>query len=153
MRLLIIGSLNGQIGAASKIAISRGASVSHTPDIESALASLRSGQGADMIMTDVELDIAALVSSLVSERINVPVVGCGIGNDPSDAVRAIKAGAKEYIPLPPDAELIAAVLQAVTEEKYANHLSRSENVGCSRSGASGSPERSEHIGHRRVGHR
>jgi DNA-binding NtrC family response regulator len=67
-------------------------------------------------MTDVELDIAALVTSLNSERINVPVVGCGIGNDSSDAVRAIKAGAKEYIPLPPDAELIAAVLQAVTEE-------------------------------------
>ncbi len=116
MRLLIIGSLNGQIGAASKIAISRGASVSHAPDINSALASLRSGQGADMVMTDVQFDIAALVSSLKSERINVPVVGCGIGNDPSDAVRAIKAGAKEYIPLPPDAELIAAVLQAVTED-------------------------------------
>jgi len=31
-------------------------------------------------------------------------------------VRAIRAGAKEYVPLPPDAELIAAVLQAVTEE-------------------------------------
>ena len=29
---------------------------------------------------------------------------------------AICAGAKEYVPLPPDAELIAAVLQAVTEE-------------------------------------
>ena len=116
MRLLIIGSLNGQIGAASKIAISRGASVSHAPDIDSALESLRSGQGADMIMTDVQLDIAALVSSLESERIIVPVVGCGIGNDPADAVRAIKAGAKEYIPLPPDAELIAAVLQAVTED-------------------------------------
>jgi two-component system response regulator FlrC len=116
MRLLIIGSLNGQIGAASKIAISRGATVSHTADTESALALLRSGQGADMIMTDVQLDIAALVSSLRSERISVPVVGCGIGNDPADAVRAIKAGAKEYIPLPPDAELIAAVLQAVTED-------------------------------------
>jgi DNA-binding NtrC family response regulator len=69
-----------------------------------------------MIMIDVQLDIAALVASLSSERIIVPVVGCGVGNDSSDAVRAIKAGAKEYIPLPPDAELIAAVLQAVTEE-------------------------------------
>lgn len=117
MRLLIIGSLNGQIGAASKIAISRGATVSHVPDIDGALASLRSGQGADMIMIDVQLDIGALVASLHSERINVPVVGCGVGNNPSDAVRAIKAGAKEYIPLPPDAELIAAVLEAVTEDR------------------------------------
>ncbi|MBP0650338.1 sigma 54-interacting transcriptional regulator, partial [Mycobacterium tuberculosis] len=33
------------------------------------------------------------------------------------AVDAIRAGAKEYIPLPPDAELIAAVLAAVAEEQ------------------------------------
>lgn len=31
-------------------------------------------------------------------------------------MKAIQDGAKEYIPLPPDAELIAAVLEAVTEE-------------------------------------
>ena len=116
MRLLIIGSLNGQIGAASKLAMSRGATVSQAPDIQSALSSLRAGQGADMIMADVQLDIASLVASLAAERIIVPVVGCGIGNDPADAVRAIKAGAKEYIPLPPDADMIAAVLEAVTEE-------------------------------------
>jgi DNA-binding NtrC family response regulator len=34
-------------------------------------------------------------------------------------VRAIKAGAKEYIPLPPDAQLIASVLEAVTAESHA----------------------------------
>jgi len=130
MRLLIIGSLNGQIGSASKIAISRGASVSHSPDIESALASLRAGQGADMIMADVQLDIAALIASLTAERFNVPVVGCGIGNDPQDAVRAIKAGAREYIPLPPDAAMIAAVLEAVTEENTTiiYHDPKMENV-------------------------
>jgi two-component system, response regulator FlrC len=116
MRLLIIGSLNGQIGAASQIAISRGAKVSHAADIDLALESLRSGKGADMIMADARLDIARLIANLTAERINVPVVGCGIGNDAAEAVRAIKAGAREYIPLPPDADLIAAVLEAVTEE-------------------------------------
>jgi DNA-binding NtrC family response regulator len=34
-------------------------------------------------------------------------------------VQAIRAGAKEYLPLPPDAELIAAVLEAVAEENHA----------------------------------
>ncbi|MFT5440049.1 MAG: two-component system response regulator FlrC [Alphaproteobacteria bacterium] len=116
MRLLIVGSLNGQIGAASQIAISRGAKVSHAADIDLALESLRSGNGADMIMADASLDIARLITNLTAERINVPVVGCGIGNDAAEAVRAIKAGAREYIPLPPDADLIAAVLEAVTEE-------------------------------------
>jgi DNA-binding NtrC family response regulator len=70
-------------------------------------------------MVDVRLDIRKLVDSLASERICVPVVACGIGNDQAAAVAAIRAGAKEYVPLPPDAELIAAVLEAVTEESSA----------------------------------
>ena len=47
----------------------------------------------------------------------MPVVACGIGTDAAAAVRAIRAGAKEYIPLPPDAELIAAVLAAVADDE------------------------------------
>ena len=119
MRLLIVGPLNGQIGAASQIALSRGAKVAHVDDIDGALHTLRSGKGADLVMADVRLDIGKLVEHLASERISVPVVGCGMGNDSDGAVRAIRAGAKEYIPLPPDASLIAAVLEAVTEENSA----------------------------------
>jgi DNA-binding NtrC family response regulator len=119
MRLIIIGSLNGQIGAASQVAISRGAKVAHAEDIEAALQALRSGQGADLVMIDVRLDIRYLVKSLESERISVPVVACGTSNDASAAAEAIRAGAKEYIPLPPDPELIAAVLEAVTAESSA----------------------------------
>ncbi len=116
MRLLIIGSLEGYIGAASKIAMSRGAKVSHADSVDKALVALRSGQGADLVMIDVKLDVGGFIGSLRSERISVSVVACGIGNDTSAAVNAIKVGAKEYIPLPPDAELIAAVLEAVAEE-------------------------------------
>ncbi len=53
---------------------------------------------------------------LVRERFNLPVVACGVQSDKEAAVRAIKAGAKEYIPLPPNEDLIAAVLEAITEE-------------------------------------
>ncbi|MEO5373486.1 MAG: sigma-54 dependent transcriptional regulator [Alphaproteobacteria bacterium] len=119
MRLLIIGSLGGQIGAASRIAIDRGAKVTHVGDVAAALEVLRSGQGADLVMVDVKLDIKALVDSLVSERIVIPVVACGIATDAQSAVRAIRAGAREYIPLPPDPTLIAAVLSAVTAESHA----------------------------------
>lgn len=119
MRLLIIGSLNGQIGTASKIAIGHGAKVVHANDIDAALQALRSGQGADLVMIDDKLEISRLISSLASERINMPVVACGLGNDTKTAVAAIRAGAQEYIPLPPDAALIAAVLEAVTEESSA----------------------------------
>ena len=118
MRLLIVGSMNGQIGAASKIAMDRGAKVSHVPNTETALSMLRSGRGADLLMVAAELDIASFIAALKQERINAPVVAYGIGTNTEIAVKAIRAGAKEYIPLPPDAELIAAVLEAVSEETH-----------------------------------
>ncbi len=116
MRLLIIGNLEGQIGAATQIARARGATVSQVADTESALVSLRGGAGADVIMVEARMDIGALIAALHSERFNLPVVACGVNSDSQTAVKAIRAGAKEYIPLPPDEELIAAVLQAITEE-------------------------------------
>jgi two-component system response regulator FlrC len=118
MRLLIIGSLGGQIGAATKIAIEKGAKVAHAGTVELALAELRQGRGADLIMADIVLDIGLLVRSLASERICTPVVACGIGTDARRAVDAIRAGAKEYVPLPPDPALIAAVLAAVADETH-----------------------------------
>ncbi len=119
MRILIIGTLNGQIGAASQIAIKRGASVQQADTVETGLHALRSGQGADLILIDVTLEIDKLIPSLESERISIPVVACGTGTDTQAAVQAIRAGAKEYLPLPPDAELIAAVFEAIAEESHA----------------------------------
>jgi len=116
MRLLIIGDLYGQIGAASAIARSRGAKVAHVIDIEAAMNALREGQGADLIMVEVREDIEKLVTLLMRERFNLPVIACGVKNDKDAAVKAIKSGAKEYLPLPPNEELIAAVLEAITEE-------------------------------------
>jgi DNA-binding NtrC family response regulator len=116
MRLLIVGSLNGYVSAAAKIAINRGAKVSHVPEIEAGLESLRLGKGADLIMVDLALDIVKFITALKNERIATPVVACGVNPDPDRAAEAIRAGAQEYITLPPDPELIAAVLQAVTRD-------------------------------------
>ena len=119
MELLIVGTLNGQIGAACKIAISKGGQVSLADSVEKALEILCSGKNIELIMVDVTLDVHKLISSLQASRINVLVVACGVANDTSLAVKAIKAGAKEYIPLPPDPELIGAVLAAATRENHA----------------------------------
>jgi two-component system, response regulator FlrC len=116
MRLLIVGTLKGQLTAATKLAMEKGASVTHAQTSDQALAVLRSGRGADLLMVDVALDIRDLVLRLEAERIAVPIVACGVSNDARAAVAAIHAGAKEYIPLPPDPELIAAVLAAVTDD-------------------------------------
>ena len=116
MRLLIVGTLDGHIATAGRIALDKGAKVAHVDSAAAALEALRGGQGADLVMVDVKLDVGELIDALNAERIFVPVVACGIGNDSRAAVKAIKAGAKEYVPLPPDAEMIGAVLAAVAEE-------------------------------------
>ncbi|MEA2977807.1 MAG: two-component system, response regulator FlrC [Alphaproteobacteria bacterium] len=116
MRLLIVGTLKGQLTLATKMAMDKGASVTHAENIEQAMAVVRSGRGADLMMVDVAVDIRELVQRLEAEHIHVPIVACGVDNDARAAVAAIRAGAKEYIPLPPDPELIAAVLAAVADD-------------------------------------
>jgi two-component system, response regulator FlrC len=116
MRLLIVGTLKGQLTTATKIAMDNGASVTHAEDHEQAMRVLRGGKGADLLLVDVSLDIRDLVLRLEAEHIHVPIVACGISNDARAAVAAIHAGAKEYIPLPPEPELIAAVLAAVAND-------------------------------------
>ena len=116
MRLLIVGALEGQLSEATKLAMQGGAKVAHASSIDIAMASLRSGRGADLLLVDVLIDIPGLIAALDGERIHIPVVACGTETNAAAAVNAIRAGAKEYIPLPPDAELIAAVIAAVARE-------------------------------------
>jgi two-component system response regulator FlrC len=116
MRLLVVGRLSGQLSTAVKMAMATGARVAHVETSHQATNALRAGQGADLMMVDYDLDIAALIAANEAEHIHVPVVACGIAADPRRAADAIRAGAKEFIPLPPEAELIAAVLAAVTDD-------------------------------------
>src|SRR5580698_10026647 len=116
MRLLVVGRLSGQLSNAVKLAMAAGAKVAHVETCEAATYALRAGQGADLLMVDYDLDIAGLIAANEAERIRVPVVACGVGADPQRAADAIRAGAKEFIPLPPEAGLIAAVLAAVADD-------------------------------------
>jgi two-component system response regulator FlrC len=116
MRLLIVGALEGQLSEATKLAMQGGAKVAHASSIDIAMSSLRAGRGADLLFVDVMIDIPGLIAALEAERIHIPVVACGTETNAAAAVNAIRAGAKEYIPLPPDAELIAAVIAAVARE-------------------------------------
>jgi DNA-binding NtrC family response regulator len=113
---MIVGQLESKISEAGKIALKRGAKIIHCEDKDQALGALRMGKGADVVLMDVKQDIKGFIAALDAERIHIPVVACGIGTDTASAVNAIKAGAKEYIPLPPDEELIAAVFEAISEE-------------------------------------
>lgn len=98
------------------MAFDKGAKVLHAHDAATALELLRTGRGADIVMIDVHEDITGLVNAMRQERIVAPVVACGVNVTPDMAARAIRAGAREFIPLPPDPELIAAVLAAVADD-------------------------------------
>ncbi|MFC0408731.1 sigma-54 dependent transcriptional regulator [Roseomonas elaeocarpi] len=114
-RVLIIGSLEAELGQAARIAQARGAKLAQAGGISAGIAHARA-QGCDLVLCDVLHDVAWLVQSLENERIHCPVVACGRPTDAAAAVRAIQAGAKEFLPLPSDPDLIVALLQAVAED-------------------------------------
>ncbi len=118
MRLLTVGIRNGPLATATKIAMDKGASAVHADRIDSALAMLRSGSAADLMMVDIAIAIRDLVLRLEAERIHVPIVACGTRSDAGAAIASIDAGAREYIPLPPDPEIIAAILAAVADDTH-----------------------------------
>src|SRR6266478_2658115 len=111
MRLLIVGTLKGQLTTATKIAMDNGASVTHAEDHEQAMRVLRGGKGADLLLVDVGLDIRDLVMRLDAEHIHVPIVACGISSDARAAVAAIHAGANDSRELVYRDEAMAKVIK------------------------------------------
>jgi DNA-binding NtrC family response regulator len=110
-RLLIIGPLSGPLALAARMAKDRGATLSQADALPPALAHLR-GHGADLVLCHVSQDIAALLRAVQAERIACPVIACGPEEASAEAVAAVRAGAKDFLPLPPDADLIAAMLES-----------------------------------------
>ncbi len=119
MRVLIVGSLAAELGQAARIAMARGAKLEQADDAEAGLSRLRADARVDLVLCDLTHDVGGLIRAMIAERIAVPVVACGTGNDPDAAVRAIRDGAREFLPLPPDPELIAAILEAAAGESHA----------------------------------
>jgi DNA-binding NtrC family response regulator len=119
-RVLIIGPLEGPLGLAGRMAASRGAAVTQADGVSAALDRLR-GVGAELVFCEVSNDIGWLVRAMATERIAVPVIACGPEEAAPAALRAVRDGAKDFLPLPPDADLIAAMLQAAagTREEHA----------------------------------
>ena len=118
MRILIIGSLSGQLGSAARMAVGRGARLEHADEIDAGLDLLRQKLAVDAVLCDVDLDIGYLAASLARERIAVAIVACGVNTSPERAAQAIRDGAREFLPLPPDSDLIAAILEGASGESH-----------------------------------
>lgn len=119
MRVFIIGSLAGPLGAAAQIAVGRGAKLDQCETVELGLIRLRGSARADVVLCDLTQDLAGLVRALSTERISIPVVACGVNVSAQSAAQAIRDGACEFLPLPPQADLITAILEAVSSESHA----------------------------------
>ena len=111
MRVLILGSLGGELGRAARMAREAGARLDQADTAPAALARLRGDARVDLLLVELPHDLRALLAALQAERIAVPVVACGTDSAPEEAADAIRAGAREFLPLPPDPELIAAILR------------------------------------------
>ncbi|MDV3457403.1 sigma-54 dependent transcriptional regulator [Sphingomonas sp. HF-S4] len=116
VRMILVGAPGGEFRRAAELARDAGADVAMADAPAQALDLLREG-GGDMVMVDVEADIAGFIVSLRAERFTIPVLACGIQASAERAVAAIRAGAKDYVPLPPQRELIAAAIASVIERK------------------------------------
>jgi DNA-binding NtrC family response regulator len=114
---MVIGSLDGSLGQAARLMLSRGAQIEHASTVEQGLAVLRRVGSIDAVFCDIVLPIDALVQSVVAARICVPVIACGVDTEGDDAAGAIRAGAREFLPLPPDATLIAAILESLSGDR------------------------------------
>lgn len=116
VRMLLIGKAGSAFRIAADMAAEAGAQVTPVDDIGAALNSLRD-MGADLVMADVTLDLRGFIDQLRRERFAVPVLACGISASAEQAVAAIRAGASDYVPLPPDRDLIAAAITTVAHRR------------------------------------
>lgn len=148
--ILLVGGAASELCLAAGMAGDLGADVRMIHGLGDALACLRKG-GVDLVLVEVSLDVAGLIGELRRERLNIPVVACGIAATAEQAVAAVRAGARDYVPLPPERELIAAVLhsfahpeppvadlvgQTVDDVERALILSTLEHCGGNRTSAS-----------------
>jgi len=112
IRVLVVGPASGHVAEAVAAAAARGTRIRREADAERALGLLRAG-GFDLVLVDVEAGVASFVRALRGERMLVPVVAFGTGVDARAAAEAIRAGAADFLSLPPDAELVRAILESL----------------------------------------
>jgi two-component system, NtrC family, response regulator HydG len=114
VHLLLVGAPNSAFHLAASMAQDSGAHVMLADGPRGALAMLRD-VGGDVVMIDIDQDVAGFITQLRAERIAIPVLACGIDASADRAVAAIRAGARDYVPLPPQADLIAAAILSVAD--------------------------------------
>ena len=126
MKVLLIGNReDSYYEKAVSIAKSRNIDIEHIRDEESALRTISMGHNFDVLMLDVALDVENFMNRMREERLYLNVVACGYDDEHSRIVSAIKYGAKEYISLPPDADMMVDILETFVGDSIDNIVSKS----------------------------
>lgn len=119
MSVLVVGNLGGFFSEASEILLKKGHKISQADSIEQALSVMRKGFCPEMILVDVAHNIPSFIDQLGQERFSTHVVACGSGVIDKDVIRtAINAGAEEFVPFPPDPEMIADILDSFHKAQH-----------------------------------
>ncbi len=128
MKLLVVGEDGSYIRSAVVIAKQSGAEVFLINSSKEALEYLKNGQCVSHVLFDVNLDIESFMNSLRNEKISSIVIAYGTSRDAKDAVAAIKAGAKDFIPLPPDEKVIAQIFTSLASKNIKPFIYKSPAI-------------------------
>ncbi|MDX1949296.1 MAG: sigma-54 dependent transcriptional regulator [Rickettsiales bacterium] len=128
MRILVIGKIESEVSSACKIVMNRGGKIVSAENPNQAFEKLLSGASVEAVLIEVSEDIKTFCENLERERIIIPVIAYGINADSEKARNAIRAGAEEYLPLPPEEELIIAILEQVTKNEESKIISQSPQM-------------------------
>jgi two-component system, response regulator FlrC len=119
VHVLIVGPLSRELGQAGRLAMSKGAKLRHADDVRTALACLRADSSITVVLCDLQADIGGLLQALRDERIGLPVIACGPNSAAEAAIAAVRQGAREFLELPPNLDLIVAILESVAAVSHA----------------------------------
>lgn len=114
MKVLVVGVEGTRLSNDNWEMVAKNADMSYVDTIEETLGRLRLVESAELILVNADADIKNLIKGLTGLGVSTPVIAYGVDTDAGTAVRAIRAGAREFLPLPPDQDLIAAILAAIS---------------------------------------
>ena len=111
-RVLIIGALSSGLTEAARLAAVSGAAVKLAETVAAGLNVLRQNAATDIVICDLTAGLAALTRGMRAERMIAPVIAAGADITGAEAASAIQAGAADVLSLPPDPDILAAILAA-----------------------------------------
>lgn len=107
--LLLLGGNAGRLCVAGGLARDLGATITIVDDLGEAAAAL-DRQPFDLMLVEVCHDVEATVGLLHARGRIVPLIACGVGVPGELAVAAVRAGARDYVPLPPSRACLEALI-------------------------------------------